>query len=191
MSGDKWSKEVFAFFNNSLFSTSTSSLNSHTSVVDDNNGSNAWEEEFERAMEEGGNVPTFSASAPPVRLPAAARPLDNTPPSPSLTASYLLDRAPDIAEVPRPPLESISLALQDMALDSSSHHQQAEEDIAEAQAMVAEKVKPRPRPVGRPKGKAAGKAPQGMPKTAAEGTSGENLVVPLASTRRRSGRNVK
>lgn len=60
MSGDKWSKDVLAFFNNSIFSTSTSTTISNSAPQ--GYPTDTWEDNFECALEDGMEGPVFSAS---------------------------------------------------------------------------------------------------------------------------------
>jgi hypothetical protein len=52
LSGSAWSRQVLAFFDNALFS-GTSSYAPPADALDDDGQGNIWEENFERAMEQG------------------------------------------------------------------------------------------------------------------------------------------
>ncbi|KAG1899029.1 uncharacterized protein F5891DRAFT_1190207 [Suillus fuscotomentosus] len=58
MTGGAWARDITNFFNNALF-PETSSSHAALDVADTGTSYNSWEEELERAMEEGGEGPAF------------------------------------------------------------------------------------------------------------------------------------
>ncbi|KAG1861757.1 hypothetical protein DFJ58DRAFT_725600 [Suillus subalutaceus] len=104
-SGDKWSKDVLTFFNNSIFSASTSTTVNN--ITTQGNPTDTWEEDFEHALEDGVEAPVFSASAPPV-LPKSLPP-NEPPPQVSIDNTEMDSDA--IAAAQSEPSGSISTAM--------------------------------------------------------------------------------
>ncbi|KAG1837620.1 hypothetical protein DFJ58DRAFT_846370, partial [Suillus subalutaceus] len=98
MTGGAWARDITNFFNNALF-PETSSSHATLDVADTGTSYNSWEEELERAMEEGGYCAIFLCCAPAICLccaPAAAAhrhlPLLRTRHLPLLAHPHLLGR---------------------------------------------------------------------------------------------------
>ncbi|KAG1899566.1 uncharacterized protein F5891DRAFT_1189725 [Suillus fuscotomentosus] len=140
MSGDKWSKDIIAFFNNSIFSTSNS-----TTINDDitqGHLTDMWEEDFECAFEDGVEGPVFHASAPPALSLHPNEPLpsvDNTETSPTIAPQIGLSA-------------SISTVMQHLVLASDTQDQVVSEHDTNTDTIIVDTtVKPKPKP--RPKAK--------------------------------------
>lgn len=62
MTGGAWADSIYTFFNNSLFATSSSVAALGSDFVDvSSSPHNTWEEDFERVMETGGDLPEVDA----------------------------------------------------------------------------------------------------------------------------------
>ncbi|KAG1799035.1 uncharacterized protein HD556DRAFT_1305872 [Suillus plorans] len=109
MTGGAWADSIYTFFNNSLFATSSSVAALGSDFVGVSSGPhNTWEEDFERVMETGGDLPEVDA-------PRAISPLtdeEDTPPSAVRRVANL--NAPNILAP-----ESISAAMQGLAVADS------------------------------------------------------------------------
>ncbi|KAG2034358.1 hypothetical protein BDR03DRAFT_1013550 [Suillus americanus] len=106
-SGDKWSKDVLTFFNNSIFSASTSMTVSNITMQ--GNPTDTWEEDFECALEDGVEAPAsvFSARIPPA-LPGSLPP---NKPLPHVSIDNTEMDSDAIAAAQSGPSESISTAM--------------------------------------------------------------------------------
>ncbi|KAG2741160.1 hypothetical protein P692DRAFT_201871848 [Suillus brevipes Sb2] len=70
MTGGAWARDILSFYNNALFpETSSSHANQDTADRDLGASRNNWEEDLERAMEEGGNGEAFPFQFDPVVAP--------------------------------------------------------------------------------------------------------------------------
>lgn len=109
MTGGAWADSIYTFFNNSLFATSSSVAALGSDFVGvSSSPHNTWEEDFERVMETGGDLPEVDA-------PRAISPLtdeEDTPPSAVRRVANL--NAPNILAP-----ESISAAMQGLAVADS------------------------------------------------------------------------
>ncbi|KAG2351389.1 hypothetical protein BDR07DRAFT_1501597 [Suillus spraguei] len=148
MTGGAWARDILNFFNNGLF-PKTSSSHVTPDMADMGTSHNSWEEELERAMEEGGDGPAFqfdpviiapvaqssSVTCPSsafVKLPAPTPVTTHTLLPVSATASVILRLpAPTIVA----PSNSISSAMQDLTLVGKP-------DVVDA---IPPKPKPKPR----------------------------------------------
>jgi hypothetical protein len=105
MTGGAWADSVYTFFNNSLFATSSSA----TTLLGDLRGENTlrdtWEQDFERAMEMGGDLPEPD-------VPRAASPLTEEDAPLSTAISVAINKTPIIVDTP----QSISAAMQGLAM---------------------------------------------------------------------------
>ncbi|KAG2131055.1 hypothetical protein DEU56DRAFT_914593 [Suillus clintonianus] len=200
LTGGPWARQVFLFFNDALFSTSSSVP---PSTHDDGPG-HMYEEEFEHAMEQELEGPVFNPDhldpslrnsplsdsedearppAPPNHPPAPPHhppaPL-NHPPTP-LTVNATA--APTIVARPVPaPSESISSAMGDLDLG----HQDARVGAEHLGPVEADTARPKPKPKPRRKAKTADNlvVGEGFPVDSTSSAVGSNI----AQTTRRSGR---
>jgi len=144
LTGGTWADGVFAFFNNSLFSASSSATATlFESDVGDSGPRDTWEDDFEHAMEHGGELPNLvippSSDVQHFQVEA--------PPGPGLIPQSISTAMQDLAlredsELPvaAPVAPTVPEALQGVVLDSPA-------------VLVTEKPKPKPKPKRR--GKAA------------------------------------
>ncbi|KAG1809479.1 hypothetical protein EV424DRAFT_1349981, partial [Suillus variegatus] len=135
LTGGAWADGVFTFFNNSLFSTSSAAtlLDSDSTLLGDltSGPRDSWEEMFEHAMETGAELPELNM-------------IQTSSVGPVIEAS---------SSAPGP--QSISAAMQGLALAEHLPPAAVDEDVeAEPVAPVAAQ-KPKPKPKPRRKGKAA------------------------------------
>ncbi|KAG2069875.1 hypothetical protein BDR04DRAFT_1118813 [Suillus decipiens] len=153
-------RDILSFYNNALFPEASSShANQDTADRDLGTSQNNWEEDLECAME-GGNEEAFPFQFDPVVAPVTQPASVVLPPSASVvlpvhdpdiaatrlpcmsvTASMTSPAAPIIAV----PSNSISLAMQDLALTDDSHA---------VEANVVGPIPPKPKPKPRHKAKA-------------------------------------
>ncbi|KAG1766127.1 hypothetical protein EV702DRAFT_1204294 [Suillus placidus] len=174
MTGGAWADSVYTFFNNSLFATSSSA----TTLLGDLRGENTlrdtWEQDFERAMEMGGDLPEPD-------VPRAASPLTEEDAPLSTAISVAIDKTPIIVDTP----QSISAAMQGLAMaedrelstppiDNTAALNEGSQP--EPPIPLVQKPKPKPKPKPRRKTKAG---------AGAEGAAAEDPEV------RRSGRSKK
>ncbi|KAG1836403.1 hypothetical protein DFJ58DRAFT_846979 [Suillus subalutaceus] len=166
MTGGAWADSVYTFFNNSLFATSSSA----TTLLGDLRGGNTlhdtWEQDFERVMEMGGDLPEPD-------VPRAASPLSEEDAPLSTAISVAIDKTPIIVDTP----QSISAAMQGLAMAEDRKLLTPPIDNTAAlnegsQPPIPLVQKPKPKPKPRRKTKAG---------TGAEGATAEDLEV------RRSG----
>ncbi|KIK42228.1 hypothetical protein CY34DRAFT_12491 [Suillus luteus UH-Slu-Lm8-n1] len=169
MTGGAWADSIYTFFNNSLFTTSSSA----TTLLGDLRGENTlcdtWEQDFERAMEIGGDLPEPD-------VPRAASPLTEED-APLSTASVAIDKTPIIIDTP----QSISAAMQGLAMAEDREllippidNTAALNEGSQPPIPLVQKPKPKPKPRRKTKAGAG-----------AEGAAAEDLEV------RRSGRSKK
>ncbi|KAG1793249.1 uncharacterized protein HD556DRAFT_1443678 [Suillus plorans] len=159
MTSGAWANSIYTFFNNSLFATSSSVAALGSDFVGVSSGPhNTWEEDFERVMETGGDLPEVDA-------PRAISPLtdeEDTPPSAVRRVANL--NAPNILAP-----ESISAAMQGLAVADSQDREllpptpalndlgsQAPEmltnDSESGPGALIQKPKPKPKPRRKTKG---------------------------------------
>lgn len=100
MTGGTWARDILTFFNNALF-PETSSSHVGPDTTDAGTSHNSWEEELERAMEEGGNRPAFQFDPVVAPVTQCSESIVD-PPSASVTR-------PPSASVTRPPSASVAL----------------------------------------------------------------------------------
>jgi hypothetical protein len=149
MSGDKWSKDVLAFFNNSISSTSASTTITSNDAMQ-GFPADTWEEDFEHALEDGVDGPVFHTNAPG---PALSLPPNEPLPSINNAKTNSTATAAQIR-----PSESISTAMQDLVLGLDTQDQvvSVHDTNTDVIADTTTKPKPKPRPkLKHGKGKAA------------------------------------
>ncbi|KAG1777965.1 hypothetical protein EV702DRAFT_1196766 [Suillus placidus] len=172
MTGGAWADSVYTFFNNSLFATSSSV----TTLLGDLRGENTlrdtWEQDFERAMEMGGDLPEPD-------VPRAASPLTEEDAPLSTAISVAIDKTPIIVDTP----QSISAAMQSLAMAEDRElstppidNTAALNEGSQPEPPIPLVQKPKPKPKPRRKTKAG---------AGAEGAAAEDPEV------RRSGRSKK
>ncbi|KAG1841301.1 hypothetical protein DFJ58DRAFT_732476 [Suillus subalutaceus] len=172
MTGGAWADSIYTFFNNSLFATSSSTTTLLGDLRGENTLRNTWEQDFERAMEMGGDLPEPD-------VPRAASPLTEEDAPLSTANSVAIDKTPIIVGTP----QSISAAMQGLAMAEDRKllippidNTAALNEGSQPPIPLVQKPKPKPKPRRKTKAGAGAEGP---------GAAAEDLEV------RRSGRSKK
>ncbi|KAG0693061.1 hypothetical protein DFH29DRAFT_881766 [Suillus ampliporus] len=160
LTGGPWAHQVLLFFNDALFSTSSSVP---PSAHDDGPG-HMYEEEFERAMEQELEGPVFNAdnnsplsdsedeAGPPAPLNHPPAPPNHPPAPPTINAvaAPTVVALPVLAPPVLPPSESISSVMEDLNLG----HQDARVGVEHLGPVETDTARPKPKPKPKPQRKA-------------------------------------